>query len=428
MLAVLGLVLVLSTAAAASPSGAGLEQLWALPIHAEPQTFTTYGVDGRHVYLAERDGAEVTLTARRLADGAVSWQTSLSEDAPERMAVQAVHGTPAVTLYPDWVSVGDGEIVTSGHDPQTGRRLWRFRGEVIGELDDGSLLVSRRIPVDLGPEARQVFRFDPVAGEATRSVTVIGAHMTHWQEADGTVWLSSLASDGELRRYDLLAETSASVATPYAAPEQGMGHRLLHSNGRLLVEAHGQAGPAVVAYDPVTLTEQWRAAPAEQARTCGASVCVRVPGQAGRMLQALDPGMGQPRWTLGPGSSVVAGWDGRLWVRREAADRPGGAGSLVIDSATGRRLTTANVASAWRLADPGGGSRLLLSSQELRAHGLGHGPRRDIWWAYAGPGLVHQELLGAVEANTCRLHRPHLVCSVAEEAVTVWRLPVAGGR
>lgn len=289
-----------TVAAAATPARPALTQQFTI-------AGTSVAYDAQTLYVVDApDGVAAagpaTITAYRLADGAVRWERS----------------PPGLDGDGAWLTVQAGTLLASsrtgaGNDPQTtrldpgtGEPLWTQTG-LSGQAAGGWLVLERQLatplpeePVDDVVPAVELTVVDLATGAPAWRIEILG--WAYGMDADGTN-LVTMDEHGELHSYDLA--TGELVATRSLPTPDGPGG--VHYYGTLQVIgsvvvllAPSGATPVITAFDVATLAPRWRSAVAydesasvSRPTRCGGLVCL-IGGESPR---ALDPATGEQLWS-----------------------------------------------------------------------------------------------------------------------------------
>jgi putative pyrroloquinoline-quinone binding quinoprotein len=419
-----GFVVAMAAALAATMAGsAALPGPALTPVFTAPGSSFVIGQDRLYVVDSVTPGG--TITAYRLADGAIVWQRSWA--APGLLL-----STWQGLLLARTVLTDETEH-TSRLDPDTGRPLWISDGRQTGH--SGERLLLERPLHDARPfdPPFVVAAVDPDTGDPgwVRQLSGWSAQTV----AGGPERLVALTDQGTLVAYDpATGEPLRSVATAssreQADPSVAGSVVLLHDRV--------ENGFAVTAYDLETLARLWTLSdPVAEIGSCGELLCLHGPEPP----RAVDPRTGRTVWT--------AGWlptDQPGWFVVRAIGAPALAGRLVLTRISGADFTQSQ---SW-LVDAVTGEQVLDlgrwalpwdAGPSLAEVGLVRYGNGVAWVGRLRPDLSGVDVLGSVAYERgsvdvpgqldvldpeCAVSAGHVVCSARldemRREVTVWRM------
>ena len=416
---------------------------------------------GDTAYGLEQAAGAATVTAYRLADGAVRWERRLPGTAwsgPDPLG--------DVLLLSELDERTHASVTAV--DATTGQVRWSHEGRHLFTVDERWLLFT-----DLDVPPRDLIADTPGEALTPYAVAMVDARTgeTAWTGWFGpreeplpgaTGHLLTMRSSGQLTRYD--PATGAVLAVAGTAPvgevgEGSPGPVTSVTGDGITVSVNWVRAPVasvvddlvivadrvdVVAYDVATLLPRWRVELATDswAARCGTVVCL---GSEGGALYGLDPVTGQVRWSRGcfqdlaagphpeAGTGAVAGTEycrllppvpfGVPMLRQVTADGPEPVYSLIaVDETTGEPEAAL---TGWRTTGLRKGDRVLVTSSNLSS-GSEAGRVWLGWWRPAARAL---EPLALVAAEVCfHLAGDYLLCGDDDPrtggmiGVRVWRV------
>jgi outer membrane protein assembly factor BamB len=407
-----------------------------------------HAYDNDHLYVvesAEQTGLpDPTVTAYRLPDGAVQWETSLP--GADDVWLETWPGALLAVSYVSTAAGLPGEQTTR-LDPATGEPLWTYAGVPL-QWAGNRMLLQRQLPVTYHDEHaaalshQEITAVDLTTGEPAWTAELSGGSFQ--LDATNPTSLVMLDEHGRLASYDLA--TGAELATRPAAaalqPDPMSGQPLATVIGSLALLAYRQDGAELItAYDATTLTPRWtvtRAATgsglyqAVWPSQCGTLICLTGEGRPPR---ALDPATGAEVWSAdwAPAGDGVFGvtevGTGHLivtWWPHDAADRS----SWLVAADTGEPVLDLQ---GWNIAGSYWGAPPLAPDPVLTREGDGG---TTIWIGRLRADRSAVEVLGGISHDPvdemgfyyCDVRDRNVLCLLGptthdgETRVHVWRI------
>lgn len=380
--------------------------------------FQVHGVDQmtldrQHLYALTRErlGERATLTAYRLTDGAVHWQTPLPPGQTDLRL--SVHGnrillqnlasrSPRITLV----------------DSDSGELIGTAAGNLV-LLTDSALLLERVIDAH---DVSELHAVDLATGAGRWRIPWQDAHLPQL-EPDATHVVTSDVNGHLTQVYDLATGDLTAAGPAPHTPLSG-----IYVSGSVALFFHkGNGQLSISAYDLPMLTHRWTVPhPDEEPsphppRRCGSAVCLI---DRGGQLHALDWATGAYRWSLpltgqpSPISTAISAFAPPMSPELLLITVPSLGSAWLVDSTTGAPLTDLH---GWWFQAPG----------EI-AQPLGFHPPDDtglLWVGQLRPDGSAIEPLAPMSRGIdgCMSTWPYLVClgGFAEKDgphLTVWRV------
>jgi putative pyrroloquinoline-quinone binding quinoprotein len=386
---------------------------------------STFVIGQDRLYVVDAVAPGGTITAYRLADGAILWQRSWAAPGLQLSTWQGLLLARTV--------LSDETEHTSRLDPDTGRPLWISDGRPTGYT--GERLFLERPLHDARPfdPPYVVTAVNPYTGDPgwVRQLSGWSAQTM----AGSPERVVALTDQGTLVAYDpATGEPIGSVATA-SSPEQADPSV---AGPVVLLHDRVQSGFAVAAYDLATLAPSWTMSdPVAEIGPCGALLCLHGPDPP----RAVDPGTGRTMWTADWLPTGQSGW----FVVRALAT-PALEGHLVVTLISGADFTQSH---SW-LVDAVTGEQVLDlrrwtfpwdSGPSLAEVGLVRYENGTAWIGRLRPDRSGVDVLGSVTYALdwldvpgrpdvmdpeCAVSAGHVACSVrldeTRREVTVWRI------
>jgi outer membrane protein assembly factor BamB len=369
-------------------------------------------LDGDTLYVHHHLG-DAAITAYRLRDGAMMWQTESRPGAGPSPAVWTQDGVPLAAFLdhePDvWPPV---ERITA-FDPETGAQRWTQVGHASAS-GDGVIVLMRPPPgedrVEFGSVILPV-AVDLVTGEELWT----GRSATLWAAHEYGHRLVTVGDGGVMTSYELATGARVTAAVPDLADPREV---ILSVAGELVL-AHHVPAEVLHAYDVATLTHRWTSQPPPGrwfVSPCGPVVCLYSPTG----VHALEPADGEVRWSaviesMTPPngfwhSHASSGWPGHLLLD-----------GWLVDAETGARVLSL---PGWEPL-PDGLLRNIGTEPILRRLDWGDADTAPgTWFARLDSDTPGVEVLGQVPGrlDTCAATTSYLVCRDGDD-LRIWRLP-----
>lgn len=409
----------------------------------------TFFWDDQHVYALDQSDQQepVTLTAYRLVDGSIAWQTT-----PPGFGTTAWLGTTnGMLLLSSSTTNQDGTLtdqVISRLDPDTGQVWWSQAGSLWQVADDYLLLMRHASDQD-----------QPLAEGLALTVTDAATGLPAWElefagwnvaiDSAGAGRLLTLDLAGHLTSYELgSGRRLASVAVNDSADQSAATDLVLHpASSTALIRQAGPGGYALHSYDTTTLERLWtidesgpgfRDGAGPWPHPCGHMICLD-----GGSPRAIDPLTGRQLWVadwldaLGGGSfgyyglglQDLAALGGNVLVTVNS-DPPT---SWLIDADTGAPVLDLAGWSVWpdEYRAPGDAVSVILGTSIDVDLTPANGQAPSTWIGMIRPDYTGIQPIGSIDGRfggCLPLRSGYVICQLDrldpddQPRVTVWRL------
>jgi outer membrane protein assembly factor BamB len=339
---VIVLLVLVSSVASAAPPPPALSPLLSLRVGPAD----SYALTDRQELLAQTLG---TISAYDLSDGTLRWQTG-----QERPTYRLRTANGLVLMRP-W-TYGPGQPSTTALSLATGATQWKHDGTVMTIAGSSALLAVSPVRSSSGSNRRvqgPVESIDPRTGNARWRVEVPSTAVLFGIPGPGdSLPRMMLLHDNRTAAIHDLATGETLASADWQPANYGPENPTV-SGGYILLRHLARWGPAVSAYDPVTLQLRWRvsAGRAYEARACGELACLVGPDG----VRAIRPSDGQAQWNR-PGWRSVEQRGDLLLAYGSPVGVAGPVG--IVDPATGKVLVDLD---GWRLVGGNGGHHVLVT-------------------------------------------------------------------